>query len=69
MKILISKVQALEIAHSLITGEKTRGDYGSSALQEAGVVINNILELKEVERELMPPKEPKKSKPLTIADL
>tara|TARA_B100000959_G_C14924323_1_gene600877 strand:- start:548 stop:787 length:240 start_codon:yes stop_codon:yes gene_type:complete len=72
MEILVTKNQALEISHALITGEKERNDYGHMALKEAGMVIDNMLQLDGIEQELTTLKEPesvKEAKPLTIVDL
>ena len=74
METLISKIQALEIAHSLLTYRKGLDDYGFTAKKEAASIINDMMELDRVEQELMTFKEPesktvKKDEPLTIADL
>tara|TARA_B100001971_G_C17991623_1_gene432609 strand:- start:228 stop:476 length:249 start_codon:yes stop_codon:yes gene_type:complete len=52
METLINKTQALQIAHALMTGSKTIDDYGFSARKEAAIVLNDMLELDKVEKEL-----------------
>ena len=69
MNILISKNQALEIARALVTGEKERNDYGSSALKEAGVIIGDMLRLDKIEEELLTAREERDKSSITIADL
>ena len=61
-KIHLDKKVALNIALSLLNGEKTNKDYGSAALKETELILKNILETLEVEEEMMskPPVKPKK---------
>jgi|TARA_Y100000310_G_C20462696_1_gene706129 hypothetical protein len=74
METLINKTQALQIAHALMTGSRTIDDYGFSARKEAAIILNDMLELDKVEKELRASDpEPVKSntlkKALTIADI
>ena len=47
---MISKKMALEVATTLISGEKVRDDYGFTALKEAGDIIENMKIAEEMEK-------------------
>jgi hypothetical protein len=61
-EVLLAKEEGLRIALSILSEEKTNKDYGSAALRDTELILKNILETMEVEREMMakPPLEPKK---------
>lgn len=48
---LITEKQALKMAYSLVSGEKDRKSYGSSALKETELILYNLLKAKEMEEE------------------
>ena len=52
METLINKIQALKIAHSILTHEKALDDYGFSAKKEAADIISDMMEIERVEQEL-----------------
>ena len=63
MKIILAKEEGLRIAISILNGEKTNKDYGSAALRESELILQNILETIQVEKEMLakPPTITKKS--------
>tara|TARA_R100000808_G_C2134165_1_gene142759 strand:+ start:320 stop:526 length:207 start_codon:yes stop_codon:yes gene_type:complete len=65
MEVILNKQQAIEIAISLIKGDKVRKDYGSSALRESELILKNILDSTIMEKEA----EKTQAPPRTILDL
>ena len=61
--ILLPKEEALRIAISILSGKATNKDFGSSALKESELILKNILETLEIEKEMMTQSEPLKPKP------
>ena len=61
-EVLLAKEEGLRIAISILSGEKTNKDYGSASLRDTQLILKNILETLQVEKEMMakPPVEPKK---------
>lgn len=61
-EVLLAKEEGLRIAISILNGEKTNKDYGSASLKDSELILKNILETLQVEKEMMakPPVEPKK---------
>ena len=61
-EVLLAKEEGLRIAISILNGEKTNKDYGSASLKESELILKNILETLEIEKEMTakPPVEPKK---------
>ena len=61
-EVLLAKEEGLRIAISILSGEKTNKDYGGTALKEAKLILINILETIEVEKEMMAKPLPKPKK-------
>ncbi len=53
METLINKIQALHIAHSILTRKKALDDYGFSAKKEAADIISDMIEIERVEQQLI----------------
>ena len=71
-EVLLAKEEGLRIAISILGGEKTNKDYGGTALKETELILKNILETMEVEKEMMAkpqlkPKKPNKKRALSPA--
>ena len=66
-EILLDKGEALRISISILNKEKLHGDYGFTALKEAELILKNILETLEVEKQMLakekPKPNPKRKKP------
>ena len=50
---LLGKVEALRIAITILNKEKAHSDYGFTALKEAELILKNILETLEVEKQML----------------
>ena len=61
-EILLDKGEALRIAVTILNKEKAHSDYGFTALKEAELILKNILETLEVEKQMLA-KEKVKTKP------
>ena len=61
-EILLDKKEALRISVSILNKEKAHDDYGFTALKEAELILKNILETLEVEKQMLA-KETVKLKP------
>ena len=61
-EVLLAKEEGLRIAISILNGEKTNKDYGGTALKETELILKNILETLQVEKEMMA-KSPTQPKP------
>ena len=61
-EVLLAKEEGLRIAISILNGKKANKDYGSASLKESELILKNILETLQVEKEMMakPPVEPTK---------
>ena len=61
-EVLLAKEEGLRIAISILSGEKANKDYGSASLRDTKLILKNILETLEIEKEMMakPPVKPKK---------
>lgn len=71
-EVLLAKEEGLRIAISVLNGEKANKDYGSASLKESELILKNILETLQVEKEMMAkppvePKKPNKKRALTLA--
>ena len=71
-EVLLAKEEGLRIAISILNKEKTNKDYGSAALKDTELILKNILETLQVERELTSktptkPKRPNKKRALSPA--
>ena len=62
-EVLLAKEEGLRIAISILSEEKTNKDYGSAALRDTELILKNILETLQLERELASktPTKPKKT--------
>ena len=61
-EILLDKGEALRIAVTILNKEKVHDDYGFTALKETELILKNILETLEVEKQMLA-KEKVKPKP------
>ena len=70
-EVLLAKEEGLRIAVSILNGEKANKDYGGTALKETELILKNILETLQVEKEMMakPPTQPKKLNKETLPSL
>ena len=61
-EILLAKEEGLRIAISILNGKKANKDYGGTALKETELILKNILETLQVEKEMTAksPTKPKK---------
>jgi len=71
-EVLLAKEEGLRIAISILSEKKTNKDYGSAALRDTELILKNILETLQVERELTSktptkPKRPNKKRALSPA--
>ena len=71
-EVLLAKEEGLRIAISILNREKTNKDYGSAALKDTELILINILETLQVEKEMMAkpqskPKKPNKKRALSPA--
>ena len=71
-EVLLAKEEGLRIAISILSGEKANKDYGSASLRDTKLILKNILETLEIEKEMMAkppvkPKKPNKKRALTPA--
>tara|TARA_Y100000310_G_scaffold327618_1_gene394255 strand:- start:714 stop:1019 length:306 start_codon:yes stop_codon:yes gene_type:complete len=71
-EVLLAKEEGLRIAISILSGKKANKDYGSASLRDTELILKNILETLQVERELTSkppakPKMPNKKRALTPA--
>jgi len=69
-EILLDKKEGLRIAITILNKDKALGDYGFTALKEAELILKNILETLEVEKQMLassekvePKSKPKRKKP------
>ncbi len=58
-EVLLGKEEGLRIAISILSGKKTNKDYGSASLRDTELILKNILETIEMEKELLARPEPK----------
>ena len=75
-EVLLAKEEGLRIALSILSGNTPAKEFGSAALRDTQLILKNILETIEVEKEMMAkppakpptkPKEPNKKRALTPA--
>ena len=52
-EVLLGKEEGLRIAISILNGKKANKDYGSASLKESELILKNILETLQVEKEMM----------------
>ena len=70
-EVLLAKEEGLRIAISILGGKKANKDYGGTALKETELILKNILETLQVEKEMMakPPTQPKPPNKETLPSL
>jgi len=73
-EVLLAKEEGLRIAISILSGKKTNKDYGGTALRETELILINILETLQVEKEMLAkspskPKKPNKKEAAVSKDL
>lgn len=60
-EVLLSKEEGLRIAISILSGKQSNKDFGSASLRDTVLILKNIQETIEIEKELMAKPKPEVS--------